>query len=478
MKKKALSVLLIVVVLIVSVFSLSACNKEEITVPDGRYIKDVESIATAPKGVGSLLTSDDNALIEKAFDDSLSEEEKAEATKQAVALLYEKANNSRIENEDKPEGVSLMVQHSLGGSEQGRVYMNGFTLQHGNNWYYQLPAQAAEGDVAGFEFIANLMAPIAGNLQIAYTTGEDSYEYFYIMGSNTKINCAFNSFPYATYVIPDGNEPTSYDSFEAYQADRNCRQSQLELNNIGVIDCKELMTNCTIEHKDGYYAISFEMDCENATKEQLDEFQRFSKLDLDIGTIPLKNSIKNWRAELEVWDTGYAKTFRSYEVWDMIVDLLGGIPVSSTPSNEFVYVWNADEILSIVSQDEEARAIINNNILADDETKIQKCIEFYASKAKNGAVFVMDFFTLILILVACVVAIVIVVSVTLAVLFKKGKLPKLAAAVERDKARRKAITEQNKADRERKKELKEEKKEAKNSDKHNAENSNSTSVDD
>lgn len=474
MKKKALSVLLVIVVLVVGIFSLCACNKEEIAVSDGGYIKDVESIATAPKGVASLLDSDDNALIAKALDDSLSEEEKAEATKQAVALLYEKANNSRIDN----EGVSLMVQHSLGGSEQGRVYMNGFTLQNGKNWYYQLPAQAAEGDVAGFEFIAKLMAPIAGNLQIAYTTGDDSYEYFYIMGSNTMINCAFNTFPYATYVIPDGNEPTSYDSFEAYQADRNCRESQLELNNIGVIECKELMTNCTIEHKDGYYAVTFEMDCENATQEQLDEFQRFSKLDLDIGTIPLKNTIKNWRAELEVWDTGYVKTFRSYEVWDMIVDILSGYPVSSTPSNEFVYVWNADEILSIVSQDEEARVIINNNILADDETKIQKCIEFYVSKAKNGTVFVMDFFTLILILVACVVAIIIIVSVTLAILFKKGKLPKLAAAVERDKARRKAITEQNKADRERKKELKDEKKEAKNSDNHNAENTNSTSVDD
>lgn len=47
-----------------------------------------------------------------------------------------------------------MVQRSLGGNEQGRVYMNGFTLQSGGKWYYQLASQAAKGDVAGFETIA------------------------------------------------------------------------------------------------------------------------------------------------------------------------------------------------------------------------------------------------------------------------------------------------------------------------------------
>lgn len=458
MKKKTLSILLVTAVLLMSVLSLVACDKAVIE-PSGEYIKDVASIATAPKDVESLLSSEDMALISNALNESLNEEEKAQATKDAVAMLYERANNSRIDN----DGVSLMVQRSLGGSEQGRVYMNGFTLQNGDNWYYQLPAQAAEGDVAGFEIIANLMAPIAGNLQIAYTTGNDSYEYFYIMGSDTQIDCSKSTFPYATYVIPDGNTPTAYDSFEAYQADRNCRASQLELNNIGVIECKELMNNCTIEDLEGYYKVTFEMDCANATAEQLEEFQKYSKLDLDIGTFPIDNTIKNWRAELEVWDNGYAKAFRSYEVWDMVVTVIGmKFPVASTPSNEFVYVWNSDEILTIVSQDDGANEVISADLFASDEDKIQECIDYYVAKAKNETVVVYNFLQLVLIIAGCVVLAIIIVAIVLAILFKKGKLPKLAAAVERDKARRKAITEQNKADKARKKELKEEKKEAKN----------------
>lgn len=55
----------------------------------------------------------------------------------------------------------------------------------------------------------------------------------------------------------------------------------------------------------------------------------------------------------------------------------------------------------------------------------------------------------------------IIVAIVLTILFKKGKLPKLQAAIERDKARRKAISAQNKEDKEEKKELKAEKKEEK-----------------
>lgn len=72
-----------------------------------------------------------------------------------------------------------------------------------------------------------------------------------------------------------------------------------------------------------------------------------------------------------------------------------------------------------------------------------------------------DFFTFTIALVSSVVGAIIIVAIVLAILFKKGKLPKLQAAIERDKERRKAITAQNKEDKAEKKELKEEKKELK-----------------
>lgn len=471
--KKLLCISLVVAMLLLSVLCFVACDSSSssVSADAGEFIKDVAKIVTAPDAAGSLLSAEDAQLIADAFDESLSEDEMALAVKKAAWLLYDTANKSRTQN----EGTSLMVQRSLGGNSLGRVYMNGFTLQNGDSWYYQLVSQAAQGEVGSLAWVANAMKSIAGNLQIAYTTDSKTFEYFYIMGNETQLDCSSNVFPYASYIIPEGEEPTTYDSFEAYQADRNCRVNQLELNNMGV--CEELMTNCSVEHSttedgEGYYTVTFDIDCQNGDKALLEEFWKYSKLDLDIDAFPIKNTINAWRAELEVWDSGHAKAFRSYEDWSMVVTVVFDFPVDSTPSNEFVYVWNDDEIIDIISQDERADRIISANVFASDEDKISSCIAEYVAKAQNETTFVFDFFTLTIVLVACVVGAIIIVSIVLAILFKKGKLPKLAAAFERDKARRRAITEQNRQDRA----DKHERREAKKAEKHPAADSDETAT--
>lgn len=144
----------------------------------------------------------------------------------------------------------------------------------------------------------------------------------------------------------------------------------------------------------------------------------------------------------------------------MIVKVIGrNVPVESHPSNEFVYAWNNDEILRIIGGDSRIETTLRTSTLASDDVKIEKCIDYYANIAQNGSVFVFDYFTFTLALVGSVVGAMIIVAIVLTILFKKGKLPKLQAAIERDKARRKAISAQNKEDKEEKKEIKAEKKE-------------------
>lgn len=146
----------------------------------------------------------------------------------------------------------------------------------------------------------------------------------------------------------------------------------------------------------------------------------------------------------------------------MIVKVIGmNVPVESHPSNEFVYAWNNDEILKIIGEDSRIETTLRTSMLAHhpDDVKIEKCIDYYANIAQNGSVFVFDYFTFTLALVGSVVGAMIIVAIVLTILFKKGKLPKLQAAIERDKARRKAISAQNKEDKEEKKEIKAEKKE-------------------
>ncbi len=459
--RKVVCAVLIVAVLLTSALFFVACNKKEEVASTGEFLKDVANVATKPSDFESLFDAAAKSAIEKGVAESAKadddETKDQDAIKDVVMLLYNTANNSRLKNEHQKKGVSLMVQRSLGGNEQGRVYMNGFTLQCGGKWYYQLASQAAKGDVAGFETIAKIMSPIAGNLQVAYTLDSNKYNYAYIMGTATQMDCTSNIFPYASFIIPKGEEPKEYDDFDAYKADRNCRDGQLELNNMRIY--RELLKDCKISYDSakGCYSVTFAIDCENGDEELLKDFQANSRLDLDIGvkSFTINNTISGWCAELEVWDNGYVRAFRSYEDWAMIVKVIGmNVPVESHPSNEFVYVWNTDEIVKIISQDERLDDTLRSNFAKNDGAKIEKCIDYYANLAQNGSEFVFDWFTFTLALVGSVVGAIIIVAIVLAILFKQGKLPKLQEAIERDKARRRAIKEQDMEDKIEKKEKK------------------------
>lgn len=461
--KKIVCISLIVAVLVMSAFFMVACNEQEAVPSTGEFLKDVASIVKKPNAE-SLFDAQDAAALEKGVLESQKSDDDSSKDKAAIAkavmILYNTANDSRLNNERYKKGTSLMVQRSLGGNAQGRVYMNGFTLQSGSRWYYQLASQAAKGDVAGFETIAKIMSPIAGNLQVAYTLDSQKYMYAYIMGTATQMDCSSNVFPYASFIIPKGSEPKEYDGFDAYREDRNCRDGQLELNNMRIYE--DLLKDCEIQYANGVYSVKFAIDCENGNKEELEDFQAKSRLDLDIGvkSFTISNTISGWRAELEVWDNGYVRAFRSYENWDMIVKVIGmNVPVKSEPSNEFVYVWNNDEIASLLAQDKRLEVTLRN--AKNNQEKVDHSIDYYANIAQNGSEFVFDFFTFTIALVSSVVGAIIIVAIVLAILFKKGKLPKLQAAIERDKERRRAITAQNKEDKAEKKEFKEEKRELK-----------------
>lgn len=465
--RKFVCVSLIIVLLLTSAVLFVACNKENEVASTGEFLKDVATkFATRPSGFDSLFDAAAKSVIDKGVTEAQKDDDDTskdvEAIKDAVMLLYNTANNSRLNNEHQKKGVSLMVQRSLGGNEQGRVYMNGFTLQSGGKWYYQLASQAAKGDVAGFETIAKIMSPIAGNLQVAYTLDSNKYNYAYIMGTATQMDCTSNVFPYASFIIPKGEEPKEYENFDAYKADRNCRDGQLELNNMRIY--RELLKDCQISYDSakGCYSVTFAIDCENGDEELLKDFQANSRLDLDIGvkSFTINNTISGWRAELEVWDNGYVRAFRSYEDWAMIVKVIGmNVPVESHPSNEFVYVWNTKDIIKIISQDERLETTLRSNTAEKDNVKIEKCVDYYAKLAQNGSVFVFDWFTFSLALAGSVVGAIIIVAIVLAILFKKGKLPKLQAAIERDKERRKAIKAQDIEDKSEKKEIKAERRE-------------------
>lgn len=310
--------------------------------------------------------------------------------------------------------------------------------------------------------LADILSPIAGNLQVAYTKGDDKYHYAYIMGSDTKIDCSVPTFPYATFIIPEGDEPFVYDGFDEFQAERNCRDSQLELTNMRIYKSLLNDDDISIEYNESekFYTLKFSINCEDRNRWEFIDFEAMSQLDLDTGTfLEINNTIVGWRAEVEIWDNGYVKAFRSYENWKMNV-LTNDI--DSNPQNEFEYLWNADEIVAVISQDEHIKEIMDTYFDADDIEIIEKAIDYYSDPQ---SVYVFDWFTFWIAFGSSIVGAIIIVIVILVILVKVGKAPKLEAALKRmaqkDRERRQAIKEQDRIDKEEKKELKTEKKEAK-----------------
>ncbi len=450
--KKAVSIIVLLVIVALSTTLFVACDKTQAIEPSGDFLADVASVSTMPD-YATLFSDSDVTLIRKAIDGTATNAE----LKDAAMVIYNTANSSRI---TENQGLSLMVQDSLGGNKMGKVFMHGFTLQSGNKWYYQLASQAAEGEVEGFESLAKILSPIAGNLQVAYTNGDGKYHYAYIMGQDTALDCSVATFPYASFVLPEGDEPKTYDSFSDYQADRNCRDDQLELNNMRIYK-KLLNDDISIEYNETekFYTLTFSINCEDQTCKEFQDFQAMSLLDLDTGTfLKINNKIVGWRAEVEVWDNGYVKAFRSYENWQMRV--LGN-DIESNPQNEFEYVWNADEIVKIITQDENLHAYIRANNLDDDMDIINAAIEYYSDPS---TVYVFDWYTFWIALTGSIVGSIIIVIIVLAVLAKLGKLPRLVAWFEKvkqeDKARKEAIKARDLQDKEKKKALKAEKRDA------------------
>ena len=397
-----------IAVLATSAFFLVACNSDDQVVSTGEFLKDVANVVNMPD-FASLFTADDNAAITKgveeaakATDDTTRDEE---AIKDAVMLLYNTANTSRLNNEKGKKGTSLMVQRSLGGNAQGRVYMNGFTLQSGGKWYYQLASQAAKGDVAGFETIARIMSPIAGK------------------GAAYSCDCSVPTFPYAKFEIQEKDHPfeTPLTLDEFNNKLHVLSDSIHEINNMDF--CADIIAdNATIKFENGIYTVDFAIDMDSDA-ELLEKWFAKPQEDMKEGGQSI-NKYNSYTATLQAWDNGYAKYFESH------ADRDAGT-ASGKPVDKYSYVWTEAEMLKLVGQDVEIKEKDKHNRL---ET-IDDYIEMYSNPDYVNTIN-LGFFEILGIVLGCIAAVVIVIVVTIEVLVKQGKLPKLAAKREKAKQKR------------------------------------------
>lgn len=405
MRKKILSAVLVVFLMATTLYCFIACNRVEM---EGNLAK-----GSYPDSLEKLLGSSDAEKINAALSDTATEDEK----KDAVMALYNVANQSRMNT-----SLSLMLQESDAGIDMGSVIMHAFNLRYGDKWFYQLATQVETGNA----FLNEIMSAFAGYLKVGYATGDGNFYYFGQLGPQFKCDCSVETFPYATYVIPadenDENKPFSKPMNEQeLKQELHYLNSMHEINNMKFT--KEIIADGAVisyNSQEKFYRVEFSVDMQ-ADAQLLEEWFALPKEDMAVGGQTLER-YNSYTAVLEVWDNGYAKSFESH------ADREAGMG-SGKPVDRFEYLWNKREIMEVLQQDERIEEIDKLALLT-----VEDYIDYYSDplfvKKQLGGLEIFG------IVVGCLVFVAIVVVVTVEVLVRAGKLPKLAARRAARKAKR------------------------------------------
>lgn len=420
MKKRIIASVLALTLIATCVFALAACNDKN--------DQDVPTSFEMPIGARPDYSALESFTANKAIiDKGVAESAKADdddtkdqaAIKAAVMALYTSANESRINTP-----LSLVVQESDAGIDMAKVIMHSFNLRNGDKWYYQLATsvQPASDDPL-YKVMAAAAAAFAGYLKVAYTNGDGNYWFFAGKGVAYSCDCSVPTFPYAKFEIQEKDHPfESPLTLDEFNNKLHVLSNSIhEINNMDF--CAEIIAdNATITYENGLYTVDFAIDM-NSDTELLKKWFAKPQEDMKEGKQKI-NFYNSYTATLQIWDNGYAKYFESH------ADRDAGT-ASGKPVDKYSYVWTEDEILQLVGQDVEIKGKDKHNRL---ET-IDDYIGMYSNPDYVNTI-QLGFFEIFGIVVGCIAAVIIVIVVTIEVLVKKGKLPKLAAKREKAKQKR------------------------------------------
>lgn len=422
MKKRIIASVLALTLIATCVFALAACNN------NGGDDQDIPTSFEMPVGARpdySTLESfaANKAIIDKGVAESAkadSDETKDQAAiKAAVMALYTAANESRINTP-----LSLVVQESDAGIDMAKVIMHSFNLRNGDKWYYQLATSvqpASDNKMA--QLLAEAAKPFAGYLKVAYTNGDGNYWFFAGKGAAYSCDCSVPTFPYAKFEIQEKDHPfESPLTLDEFNDKLHVLSNSIhEINNMDF--CAEIIAdNATITYENGIYTVDFAVDTA-PNDELVKNWYRKPQEDMKEGGQKI-NFYNSYTATLQMWDNGYAKYFESH------ADRDAGT-ASGKPVDKYSYVWTESEILQLVGQDVDIKEKDKHSRI---ET-VDQYIEAYSNPDYVNTI-QLGFFEIFGIVVGCIAAVIIVIVVTIEVLVKKGKLPKLAAKREKAKQKR------------------------------------------
>ena len=351
-KKKKISKKKLALIIVASVILLIGIAAGLFILISSLLVKDIDIIVgefhNTPPDVESTYTEQEQELIESAMKKGASDD----TIKQAIALIYSKANYNKINN--APQAITVL--QGYGGADAfgavGSMAVRGFKVQAGSEFYYQKAAPIVECEPT---WLQPSLSSILEQQERVYTNGVDDFRYTgTLKGPEARIELddedhpMTKTLPFIPVKVPKKSAIKSAADKESFYELGYYLEDPREITNFNIkaehIVLKELaegeeyIEECQTEDGDHFYQCRFSLlidgdghdDCVKKAREYL----RKSANSTDLEYL-------QFDVTLEVWTNGFFKKMHDEEQWKGSADSpLGPTETKSTSWYESITYYN------------------------------------------------------------------------------------------------------------------------------------------
>ncbi len=362
-------------------FLVGALNSHE------RESLDLEFHNTKPAYAVSYTATELN-LIKKAMKDDADED----TVKKAIAMIYAKANNNKINN--SPSAVAVLRGEGSAtldfGAQKpsGTMIVRGIKAQSGNEFYYQKGAAIIKCSIPPLQ---STLEDVLNQQERLYSNGVDDFRATYnsetglttLKGADALISTdkviELEYIPFLKMSVPAKTKYKTYTKKKLYEKayylddPREITNFKITEDTIVLKELKEGEKYIELNEEEGYYTCRFSLLVEGEGHDECVQNSRQYLRD-SAGSDNLEYG--KFDVTLEVWENGWLKRMRDEEIWQgtVSVPVLGSSTTSSDTWYESIIFYDYNEELFSAEDAEKF----------EGEDWVQKLIAAYKEQIDNA----------------------------------------------------------------------------------------------
>lgn len=299
-----------------------------------------------PPAVAITYTSDELALINNAMKENASDE----TIKEAIAMIYNKANQNKISCDQaitvlQGQGSARLDKFGVSGS----MAVRGFKVQAGNEFYYQKAAPIVDCVPKSGQ---PLVSGILEQQERTYSNGVDDFRMTgALKGDEAKLELSESNpmtvqVPFVPVGVPKKGNIKSKDSYESFMEAGFYLDDPREITNFVVTpnavvlnelkEGEKRIEKVQTEDGDVYYICRFAL---LVSGEGHDECVSKAREYLRVSADSEDLEYSKFEIRFEVWENGYFKMMHDEEKW---VGTASGAKTSSETWYESITYYNLD----------------------------------------------------------------------------------------------------------------------------------------